>query len=151
MSVPHHPQYRPTPDGSAPPGVAASGAGEMDESARRVIGVVSWFSMVFAGFVGPLMVYITFFRKDRVLRDHGAKGVCFSVTWTLLAIVWIICAVFGSVWLQGEEYGLSLGPALILLSILIPIGMLYVVPVIGAVLAGTGRRWRYPLWIPFLR
>ena len=103
------------------------GAAESDRS----IAILVHISMLFFGFIGPLVVYLIYKDKDAYVRHHAAEALNFSIT--------IFIAFFVSFILTAVLIGLFMILAVAVLA--------FVMPIVAAVAASKGSYYRYPMTI----
>jgi len=92
-------------------------------------------------FVGPLIVYLAQ-KDDPYVRRHAAEALNFNISFMIYA------AVLGTV----TVILLLIIVGLLLIPLLLALGLLWIVLIcVGAVKAGQGEEYRYPLTIRFVR
>jgi len=107
--------------------------------------LVALIGVPFGNVLGPLIVWLIKRDASPGVDAHGKEAVNFHLSWTLYwlistTVVGILCVFL---------IGLLLVPFLIL-AYLVGIPAMLILSVIGAVKAGNGRLYRYPLTIRFL-
>jgi uncharacterized Tic20 family protein len=98
-------------------------------------------ALVALAFLGPLVVLLVFGNRSRYVRHHATESLNFQLTALLLGVAAILLIV------------VTIGVGALLV---IPLGAAYVVfwfvvVVIGAVRAGNGDWWRYPLTLRLVK
>lgn len=97
--------------------------------------------IVAMAFLGPLVVYLVK-QDDPFVRRHATESLNFQLSFLLYAIVLGLVFVVGLLLVVG----ISMIPLLLALGVL-----WFVLICIGAVKAGQGEEYRYPLTIRFVR
>jgi len=106
---------------------------EMSRDARNMAMLCHLLGIV--GFFAPLMIWLIEREKHRFVDEHGREAMNYQIS------LLIYVAVSSLLILVGVGFYL-----------LAAFGIAHVVlTVVGAVLAGQGKAWRYPIAIPFLR
>lgn len=115
-------------------------------SSNRILAVVSHLGpliLSWIGFVVPLAVFLAE-KADRFTRHHSSEALNFQLTVLLTAILSIITGI----WLTSlQDAWVVLMWLWTLVVFLAWIGF----PIFGAVRAGQGRWWSYPVNIRFVR
>jgi uncharacterized Tic20 family protein len=121
-----------------------------EEESGKTLAVLSHLGIVLGGFVLPLVVYLTEGRRNGFVRAHSREALnfqlCFLGVWFVVMGAFVIgfVASVGSGGPPGlYAFVFPVAWALWLFAI--------VCGVIGAVRAGQGRRFRYPVSIRFVR
>lgn len=106
---------------------AGQGAGSGTDP--KTMAMLSHLLAIFAGFLGPLIIYLVNGEKDPFVRHHAAESLNFQITVTIAALVsgLLICVFVGIVLLPVVVLG-----ALVL-------------EIMAAVAANRGEWYRYPL------
>lgn len=87
------------------------------------------------GFLGPLVVLLVRGERSPFVRRHAVEALNFNLTVLIYIAICVVLAI-----------------VLIGFALLLGLGVLYVVTVItGAVRASSGREYRYPLTIRFVK
>ena len=126
--------------GSGPPheqpGAEAHEAADQPESSKEARGMAMLCHLLGAvGFIGPLVIWLNEKDKHRFVYEHGRAAMNYQVSILIYYFVsWLLCLLFIGV---------------ILLLVLTVVHLILVI--IGAIRAGRGKGWRYPIAIPFLR
>jgi len=107
--------------------------------------LVALIGVPFGNVLGPLIVWLIKRDASPGVDAHGKEAVNFHLSWTLY---WLISTTAVGI-LCIFLIGLLLVPFLIL-AYLIGIVAMLILSVIGAVKAGRGELYRYPLTIRFL-
>ena len=102
---------------------------------------VPFAALVAMAFLGPLIVYLAK-KDDPYVRRHAAEALNFSLSCLIYAVAFVVVA--GAVLLSGV--GL-----VVLLPLVVPVLVVWIVLIcLGAVKAGQGGDYRYPLTIRFV-
>lgn len=92
------------------------------------------YTIPLAGLILPIVMWMTEKEKSRRIDIHGRIVVNWIISSVIYGILFLILAFF-----------------FIGIPLLIILGLLYIIyPIIGAIKAGDGKTWRYPLTINFL-
>jgi uncharacterized Tic20 family protein len=109
---------------------------------------------VFGGFILPLVISLTEGKRNSFVRDHSREALNFQITFS---IVWIVAFVLFFVTLiaAAPGSGPGTGPP-VAFFLVFPLYFLIwalalACEITGAVRAGQGRRYRYPVSIRFVR
>jgi uncharacterized protein len=129
--------------GVPPPGSGPSAPTRSDSRTWAMIAHLSALAAAFVAlaFLGPLVVYLVKRDEDPFVRRHAAEALNFQLSCLLYGVVGGILLVISIVFLVG----LLLIPVAILLAI-----AWLVLTIVGAVKAGQGEPFRYPLTIRFV-
>ena len=120
------PPYRPAP-GYGPPGYGA--APPLSPSDERMWATLAHVGPILVGFLAPLLIWLVFRERSRFVDDQGKEALNFQIT---LAIAYLV--------------GVITIPILIGLVILLAAWVLTIVfGIQGAIVAGRGVPYRYPL------
>ena len=124
-----------------------------DEETGRGLVVLAWLGFFVFAVILPLIIYLTESR-NRLSRWHAAEAFNFQATFLL---VWV--TLFGALFVT-TIVGTSTTASDDSMPVWFPIpfigmfgvyGLGAIVTIAGAILGGTGRWWRCPFAIPFLR
>lgn len=132
-----------------PPAVALP-----DEQTGRGLSVLSHFGFLVGGFILPLVIYLTEGKRNRFTADHSREALNFQI---FFMILWIGAGLlfFVTVFATAADNGPRSGPPAAVGFGFLVMGGLWLIglvqSVFGAVRAGQGRRYRYPLTIRFVR
>lgn len=123
---------------------------EFDKKTSRQIAAITQIISFFAPFVGPFLVLII--SDDRFVKDHAKQALNFDIMIFLYSIIPFIFFLIGFVFTAGESFGIALilgivGAVLLLIFTI----MYFVYPIIGAVKAISGKKYRFPFIIRLLR
>jgi uncharacterized protein len=133
----------------APPGTVVSEA-----DAGRTAAIFSHLGILFGGFILPLVIYLTEGKRNGFVRGHSREALNFQIFYMILgfvgfAIFWIGIAGIAASNSRGS------GPPAIFGFMFLYVGGLWVLglvqSIIGAVRAGQGEPFRYPVTIRFIR
>ncbi len=128
-----------------PSGVPANGSNTRSwEVLCHLSSLVALIGVPFGNVLGPLIVWLIKRDASPSVDSHGKEAFNFHLSWTLYwlistTVVGILCIFL---------IGLLLLPFLIL-AYLIGIFAMLILSVVGAVKAGNGELYRYPLTIRF--
>ena len=123
-------------------------------STSSLLPVLSHLGFFVGGFILTLVLRLTEGKKDEYLRHHGTEALNFQITYTILYVLGMVTAfttaVIGSSSSDsGDASGWFFFPFFLLFPVLfIPFA---VGAVVGAIRAGQGKYWRYPISIRFVR
>ena len=116
-----------------PTGEEAARQPEMSRDARNMAMLCHLLGIV--GFFAPLMIWLIEREKHRFVDEHGREAMNYQVS--LLIYVAVSSLLI---------------PVAVGIFLLAAFGITHVIlTVVGAVRAGQGKAWRYPIAIPFLR
>jgi uncharacterized Tic20 family protein len=126
-------------------------AAQTEEEAGRNAAMLSHAGAIAGGFIIPLCVYLTQRDHNRFAAFHAAEALNFQITLAIaVACLWVpyMVSFVQVIASQSNElpWGIWLLPAVAALW-LVGLGF----SIMGAVRASQGRRWRYPIRIPFVR
>ncbi len=145
MTGPEHPQDRPPQDppydsAAAPPpppeGPAdASAFDEPPNNDERTMGMLCHLLGIFAGFLGPLIIWLIKKEESRFVNDQGKEALNFQIT--------VLIAFFCAGVTMCIGVGLVLVPAVGIANL--------VFCILAAIESNKGVRYRYPLNIRFIK
>jgi uncharacterized Tic20 family protein len=130
-------------------GPAAPVRSEVDDG--KTLGIITHLGVLAAGFVLPLVIRLTEGKKNAYVRHHAAEALNFQITFM---IAWIAGFVAYAIGLFGSAQSSSSPPAWVLIIFVTMMVLMlanFVFSILGAVRAGQGRWWRYPINIRFVR
>ncbi|GAB3841897.1 DUF4870 domain-containing protein [Nesterenkonia populi] len=136
-----HPRATSASQNQGAPQPAPQGQSKLSKSDEKTWGVVMHLVMALVGlvpmlaFIAPLIVWLIFKDRSRMLDDHGRSALNWAITYLILAMV------FGA--LMVVYVGFLLLPLLQLTHVIMCI--------VAAVRAAQRRKFKYPIAIPFLR
>jgi uncharacterized protein len=129
------------------------GRGEAGDPVQEgsTLSVLSHVGYFVAGFILPLIFRLTEGRKNEYVRHHSTEALNFQLTWFAGWVTGFV-AVFVSLIAFSDGDG---NPTVWFFLIWFGMAALYVTgavfSVIGAIRAGRGEWWRYPVNIRFVR
>lgn len=100
----------------------------------RTVAVLTHVSMLFFGFICPLVVYLVYKDKDPFVRHHAAEALNFYIT--------LLCWIAAGMVLMLVVVGFF-----VLIGV---VGFAFVMPIVGAVAASKGKWYRFPLIFRFV-
>lgn len=110
----------------------------MDEKTFLILMHISQFGGIiipYAGFVLPLVMWITNKDKNSIIDEHGKNIVNWLISLTIYAIIGGILTLL-----------------LVGIVVLVAVGILAIVfPIIGAAKASNNEIWKYPLSFKFIQ
>ena len=118
----------------------------------KTLAVLSHLGAVIGGFILPLIIYLTAGKRDAYIRHHSAEALNFQLTWLigfLTAFVLMFSTLFATAGLDSSEP--PVGFFIIFPFIFVIQGIGLVFSIMGAVKAGGGKLWRYPVSIRFVK
>jgi len=121
-----------------------------EEESGKTLAVLTHLGILFGGFVVPLVIYLTEGRRNGFVRDHSREALNFQITFS---IVWL--AAFAVFFVTFVASASRTGPP-VAFFLVFPLYFLIwalalACEITGAVRAGQGRRYRYPVSIRFVR
>ena len=108
--------------------------------------LVAWLGMPFGNLIGPFVVWIIKRGDSPSIDAHGREVLNFQLSWTLYIFAFAAMTVV----LMFILIGFLMLPFLIAACLIGPVISL-ILSIIGAVKAGNGELFHYPLTIRFLR
>ncbi len=123
-----------------------------DEESGKTLAILTHLGVVFGGFIVPLVIYLTEGKKNAFVRDHSREALNFQITF---AIVWTTAMFLFFVGMIASATGSRSGPPLAFFFVFPLYFVLWALAlacgITGAVRAGQGRHYRYPISIRFVR
>jgi uncharacterized Tic20 family protein len=112
----------------------------------RTLAILSHVGFFFAGIVMPLVLWATEGRRNPYVRHHSAEALNFQLTFLLAWVAAFVALIASTAASGGGGW---------FLAVFAGMGVLWLTvagcAIVGAVRAGQGRWWRYPLSIRFVR
>jgi uncharacterized Tic20 family protein len=114
----------------------------------------------FGNILGPLLIWLFKREESDLVDDQGKEALNFQISISIyLLAISVLTILFGFIFLitvagGTPETGLPLGFGMLLLIVLLAAVIVlfaFVAVIVGAVRAGEGRYYRYPLSIKFIR
>jgi uncharacterized Tic20 family protein len=123
-----------------------------EEESGKTMAVLCHLGIVLGGFVLPLVIYLTEGKRNGFVREHSREALNFQITFMIL---WFGAFVLFFVTAVAGTAGARSGPPVVFFLVFPLIMGLWifalVCSILGAVRAGSGARYRYPVSIRFVR
>jgi uncharacterized Tic20 family protein len=123
-----------------------------EEESGKSMAILSHLGIILGGFILPLVIYCTEGKRNGFVRDHSREALNFQITF---GILWIGGFVLFFVTMVATASVSRTGPPgvfFLVFPLMMGLWALGIVcSVLGAVRAGNGRRYRYPVSIRFVR